>query len=89
VVEIKKRFRVLGKTAAESLPHIQRDARLRPHQGMSQEGMMTAVTEEACANPGHCKARFSGEYPIELDSYWQDRDKPTFQGAWSADGVNQ
>ena len=55
---------------------------------LSQEGMMRAVVAEAASesNSGHCSACFTGEYPIELGTYWEDRDKLAFQGAWSETG---
>lgn len=54
---------------------------------LTQDGMMRAVEEGAAA--GHCNACFSGEYPIELDSFWKTRDKTAFQGAWSENGDDQ
>jgi len=56
---------------------------------LSQDGMMKAVTDEARGTTGHCHACFSGEYPIELDSFWRNRDKHAFQGAWSQNGDTQ
>lgn len=50
---------------------------------LSQEGMMRAVAHEADSDGGHCNACFSGEYPLELDGYWEHRDKLAFQSAWS------
>ena len=50
---------------------------------LSHEGMMRAVTAEAQPGSGHCSACFTGEYPIELDGYWEHRDKMAFQSAWS------
>lgn len=50
---------------------------------LSQEGMMGAVAHEADSDGGHCNACFSGEYPLELDGYWEHRDKLAFQSAWS------
>lgn len=79
----------------ELIGYVKTTEEIRKHIGadslayLSQEGMMSAVTEEASAGRSHCNACFSGEYPIKLDRYWQDRDKLAFQGAWSADGENQ
>jgi amidophosphoribosyltransferase len=50
---------------------------------LSQNGMMKAVEAEATPGTGHCNACFSGDYPLELDSYWESRDKMAFQGAWA------
>ena len=47
---------------------------------------MQAVRKEAAGGGGHCHACFTGEYPIELDNYWESRDKDAFQGAWSETG---
>ncbi len=56
---------------------------------LSQQGMMDAVTAETTDEGGHCHACFSGEYPLELDSFWRSRDKTAFQGAWSENGDDQ
>ena len=53
---------------------------------LSHEGMMRAVRQEAAGPGGHCHACFSGDYPIELGSYWESRDKHAFAGAWSTSG---
>lgn len=50
---------------------------------LSPEGMMRAVTEEIRAGGGHCSACFTGEYPINLPEYWEQRDKLAFQGSWA------
>ena len=56
---------------------------------LSQDGMMQAVAAESDRGTGHCNACFSGEYPIELDGYWTNRDKLAFQSAWAEDGAEQ
>jgi amidophosphoribosyltransferase len=53
---------------------------------LSQDGMMQAVEQEAANGTRHCNACFSGEYPITLNTYWEDRDKLAFQSAWSETG---
>lgn len=53
---------------------------------LSETGMMQAVRAAATDSGGHCKACFSGEYPIELDNFWESRDKMAFQDAWSENG---
>lgn len=56
---------------------------------LSEQGMMDAVHAGTSGSAGHCKACFSGEYPIELDGYWTRRDKMAFQSAWSENGESQ
>ncbi len=73
------------KTTEEIREHIGADSLAY----LSQEGMMSAVTQEAAAGSGHCNACFSGEYPIKLDKFWKDRDKLAFHGAWSEGGGDQ
>ena len=79
----------------ELIGFIKNTEEIRQHIGadslayLSQEGMMQAVTAEVRDSAGHCHACFSGEYPIELDSFWKSRDKHAFQGAWSENGDTQ
>lgn len=71
------------KTTEEIRQHIGADSLAY----LTQDGMMSAVEEGTEA--GHCNACFSGDYPIELDSFWKTRDKTAFQGAWSENGDDQ
>ncbi len=71
------------KTTEEIRQHIGADSLAY----LTQDGMMSAVEEGTEA--GHCNACFSGDYPIELDSFWRTRDKTAFQGAWSENGDDQ
>lgn len=79
----------------ELIGHVKTTEEIREHIGadslayLSQEGMMGAVTADAASGSGHCNACFSGEYPIKLDKFWEDRDKLAFQGAWSESGESQ
>jgi amidophosphoribosyltransferase len=75
------------KTTEEIREHIGADSLAY----LSQEGMMRAVEAEGTPGTGHCNACFSGDYPIDLGSYWESRDKMAFQGAWSEteDGDDQ
>jgi amidophosphoribosyltransferase len=70
------------KTTEEIRQHIGADSLAY----LTLDGMMRAVEEEAMNAAGHCNACFSGEYPIELGTYWNDRDKLAFQSAWSETG---
>ncbi len=73
------------KTTEEIRTHIGADSL----SYLSQEGMLRAVAETAGNGSGHCHACFSGEYPIELSGFWEDRDKLAFQEAWSEAGEGQ
>lgn len=79
----------------ELIGHVKSTEEIRKHIGadslayLSQEGMMSAVTADAPAPSGHCNACFSGDYPIKLGNFFRDRDKLTFQGAWSQRGDDQ
>lgn len=70
------------KTTEEIRQHIGADSLAY----LTLDGMMRAVEEEATNAAGHCNACFSGDYPIELGTYWNDRDKLAFQSAWSETG---
>ncbi len=79
----------------ELIGFVKNTEEIRQHIGadslayLSEEGMMSAVTAESTNGAGHCNACFSGDYPIQLDGYWEARDKNAFQGAWSEDGDTQ
>jgi amidophosphoribosyltransferase len=48
---------------------------------LSHEGMMRAV---AAAEPGHCSACFTGNYPIRLEEWWvrRSQEKLAFENMW-------
>ena len=79
-------------TSEELIGFIKSTEEIRVHIGadslayLSEEGMMRAVTEETSGRNGHCNACFTGDYPIELNGYWRDRDKLAFQSAWAQSG---
>jgi amidophosphoribosyltransferase len=70
------------KTVEEIRDHIGADSLAY----LTLDGMMRAVEEEAVDTRGHCNGCFSGNYPIDLGTFWNDRYKLAFQSAWSETG---
>jgi amidophosphoribosyltransferase len=70
------------KTVEEIRDHIGADSLAY----LTMDGMMRAVEEEAVDTRGHCNGCFSGNYPIDLGTFWNDRYKLAFQSAWSETG---
>ena len=68
------------KSVEEIRQHIKADSLAY----LSHEGMLRAVQGDSASAGGHCSACFSGNYPVNLDEWWdyKSHEKQVFDSIW-------